>query len=75
MEVLQGNSLCSHLKQAKTVIFFLLQNQRTRGQNRSVMPGKVDTTGREEEVEKGCRRVNMVQILCTLYINGKNDTC
>jgi hypothetical protein len=23
------------------------------------------TSGREEEVEKGCRRVNIVQILCT----------
>jgi hypothetical protein len=37
MEISQGNSLCSYLylKQAKNVIFFLLQNWRTRGQNKS----------------------------------------
>jgi hypothetical protein len=24
-----------------------------------------------EEVGKGCRRVNTMQILCTVYVNGK----
>jgi hypothetical protein len=36
MEILQGNSLCSYLKQTK-FHFFLLQNQRTGGQNRSYL--------------------------------------
>jgi hypothetical protein len=28
-----------------------------------------------EEVGKGCRRVNMVQILCTQVCKWKNETC
>jgi hypothetical protein len=33
--------------------------------------GGVGTSGRGEEVGKGCRKVNIVQILYTMYINGK----
>jgi hypothetical protein len=33
------------------------------------------TNGREEDVEKGCRRVNMVPILCTNVCKWKNETC
>jgi hypothetical protein len=36
----------------------------TGRQNRSPVLG-VGTSGRGEDVGKGCRRVNMVQILCT----------
>jgi hypothetical protein len=48
-------------------LFFLLQNGRTEGWNRScpaeVEQGEeVDTN--EEEVAKGYRKVNTVQILC-----------
>jgi hypothetical protein len=31
----------------------------------------VGTSMRGEDVEKGCRRVNIVQILCTCCVNGK----
>jgi hypothetical protein len=41
MEVPQGNSLCSYLKQAKMSLFsfsfFLKQNQGTGGQNKSCL--------------------------------------
>jgi hypothetical protein len=63
--------------------FFLLQNWRTGGQNRSW--GGVDISGSEEEVGKCvgsgkvCRRVHMVQILythvCTHVCKWKNETC
>jgi hypothetical protein len=62
----QGNSLCSYLKQAKMSLFsfsfFLIQNQRTEEQNRSCLGAGIG--GKGEEVGKGYRRVNMVQILC-----------
>jgi hypothetical protein len=35
----------------------------------------VDTSGRGEDIRKGCRRVNMVKILHTHDENGKNMTC
>jgi hypothetical protein len=32
----------------------------------------VDTSGRGEDIRKGCRRVNVVEILCILrFENGK----
>jgi hypothetical protein len=40
-EMSQENSLCSYLKQPKMSFFFLLQNWRTRGQNRSCLRGLV----------------------------------
>jgi hypothetical protein len=72
MKVPQGNSLCSYLKQAKNVIFFLLQNQRTERWDRSCL-GEIGTSGSEEEVGKGPGRVNMVQALCTYACEWKND--
>jgi hypothetical protein len=39
-----------------------------------VLPGGVDTNGTGEEVGKVCRRVNMVQILCTHVCKQKNET-
>jgi hypothetical protein len=32
------------------------------------------TSGREEDVGKSCRRVNIVQILCTYVCKWKNET-
>jgi hypothetical protein len=37
--------------------------------------GEVDTSQRGEVVEKGCKRVNMVQILHTHEWKQKKDTC
>jgi hypothetical protein len=47
-----------------------LENRRAE----QVLSGEVDTSGKEEEVEKGCKRVNMAQI-CTHECKWKKDTC
>jgi hypothetical protein len=36
---------------------------------------RVGTSGLEENVGKGYRRVNMVQKMCTHVCKWKNDTC
>jgi hypothetical protein len=48
----------SCLNETKISFFFLLQNQRTGGQNGSYT--EVGTSGTEEDIGKGCRRVTMV---------------
>jgi hypothetical protein len=40
-----------------------------------VLPKRVHTSGRGEEVGKGHGRVNMVQMLCTHVCKWKNVTC
>jgi hypothetical protein len=35
----------------------------------------VGTSGRREDVGKGCRRVTIVQTLCTHVCKWKNETC
>jgi hypothetical protein len=52
----------SYLKQTKTSFFF--QKWRTGGQNKSCL-------GSRKDVQRGYKRVNMVQILCNMYVNGK----
>jgi hypothetical protein len=47
------------LNKQKCHFFFLLKNQRTGGQNRSYLGGWYSG------------RVNIVQILCTMRVNGK----
>jgi hypothetical protein len=59
MEMLEGNSLCSYLKQAKMLFFYFTKLENRRAQQ--VLSGGVGTSGREEEVEKGWRSMNMVQ--------------
>jgi hypothetical protein len=66
MEMSQGNSLCSYLKQTKMSSF---QKQRTGRQNRPYLG--VGTSGRGEDIRKGCRRVNMVEYYALMYENGK----
>jgi hypothetical protein len=78
VEVPQGNSLCSYLKQQqqqKNVISFfsLVQNQKIGGKNRSCLGRRRgETRGSGEEVRKGYRRMNMVQILCIHDVNRKS---
>jgi hypothetical protein len=64
MEMSHGNSLYSYLKQTK-VSFFLNKIGEQEGKIGPIW----------EEVGKGCRRVNVVQILCTHVCKWKNDTC
>jgi hypothetical protein len=43
--------------------FFLYKSENRRLEQ--ILPQGIDTSGWEEEVGRGCRRVNMMQILCT----------
>jgi hypothetical protein len=79
MEISQGNSLGNYLypKLAKTscfsflsFMFFLLQNQRTGGQNRSCVGGGVAKVGGGQVAGEKGRRMNMVQIMYIhMYVN------
>jgi hypothetical protein len=73
MEMSQGNSLCSCLKQKNTsFFFFFLQNQkRQEGRTGPVWRSRVDTSGREEEVDKQCGRVNIAKYCVHMYVNEK----
>jgi hypothetical protein len=54
---------------SKSVIFFLLQNQRTGGQKRSFWG--VGTSGSEEEVGKGCGGLIWCKYRLHMHANGK----
>jgi hypothetical protein len=71
-EMSQENSLYSYIKQTKRSFYFSFAEQE--GRTGPVWWG-ADTSGRGEDVGKGCRRVNMVQILCTHVFKWKNATC
>jgi hypothetical protein len=58
MEMSQGNSLCRYLKQK--CLFPKNGEQKVK----QVLPG-VGTSGRRNDIRKGCKRVNMVEILST----------
>jgi hypothetical protein len=63
MEMSQGNSLYSYLKQTKVPFF---QKRRTGRQNKSFLGiGASVCGGQGGDIRKGCRTVNMVDILCT----------
>jgi hypothetical protein len=61
MEMSQGNPLYSYLKQTKMSVFFFFNKTKDRGQKRSCLG--VDTDGKGEDIRKGCKRVNIVEIL------------
>jgi hypothetical protein len=73
MEMSQGNSLCSYLKQTKMTFYFFYKIGNRRAEQ--VLPGVIGTSGKGEEVRKMYGRVNIVQILCTNVCKWKNDTC
>jgi hypothetical protein len=50
--------------------FARLENKRAE----QVLSGGADTSWRREDVGKWCRRVNMMQILCTCKCKQKKDT-
>jgi hypothetical protein len=57
----------------KCFVLFCFQKQRIGRQNRSCLGA--GTSGRRKDIRKGCRRVNMVEILCTHVCKWKNETC
>jgi hypothetical protein len=68
MEMSQGNSLCSYLKQAKMSSFFSLF-YKIEGLVGRTGPawgglGEGGTSRKGEEVGKVCRSMNVVKILC-----------
>jgi hypothetical protein len=62
MEMSQGNLLYSYLKQTKMVFFFFFSKSKNKRVKQSP-PEELVPMG-EEEMRKGCRRVNIMQILC-----------
>jgi hypothetical protein len=72
MEMSQGTSLCSYLKQAKMSFSSTKSENRKMGQ---VLSGDFGTSGSREKVGKGPGMVNIVQILCTQVCKWKNGTC
>jgi hypothetical protein len=73
MELSQGNSLCSYLKETKMSFFSFTKTEYRRAEQ--VLPGGVGNSGMQEKVEKGNRRVTMVLILCRHVSKWKNDAC
>jgi hypothetical protein len=75
VEISQGNSLHKYLylKQAKMSCFsfylFSFFFYKIRKQK-----GRIGTSGRGEVLEKGGRRMNMVQKMCTHVSKCKKDT-
>jgi hypothetical protein len=65
MEVPQGNSLCNYVKQAKMSFPFSFVCKIENRKGDQVLLGRVDTSGKGEDVENGCKRVTMVEILST----------
>jgi hypothetical protein len=74
MEMSQGNSQYSHLKQTKMSFFFSFTNSENR-RAEQVLLGRVGTSGKGQKVGKGSGRANIVQILCMHVSKWKNDTC
>jgi hypothetical protein len=71
MEMSQGNQYIAILN--KNVIFFFYIKGEQEGRTGPVWG--VGTSGRREDVGRGCRRVNMVEILCTHVCKWKNEIC
>jgi hypothetical protein len=64
MEISQGNSLYSYLKQKKSSFFSFIKWEKRRAEQ-ILSWGEGGTNGRRENVGKWCKKVNIVQILCT----------
>jgi hypothetical protein len=74
MEMSQGNSLCSYLKQTKMLFFsFFYKIREQQGVTGPAWRGCYQWEG--DNVGKWWRMVNMVQILSTHVCKWKNETC
>jgi hypothetical protein len=69
----QETPCASILNKQKYIYFSFTESENRRVEQ--VLPVGVGTSGRWEDVGKGCGRVNTVQILCTHVCKWKNDTC
>jgi hypothetical protein len=71
MEMSQGNSCVAILNKQKCL--FLNKIGEQEGRTEPVWGNS--TSGSGEDVGIGCRRVNIVQKLCTHVCKRKNETC
>jgi hypothetical protein len=71
MELPQGNSLCSYLKQAKCHVFLFYKIREQLEDRTGPACGGVGTSRRGEEVGKECGKVNIMLILCAQVCNWK----
>jgi hypothetical protein len=72
MEISQGNSLNLTILNKQKCCFVFYKNEKQ--ESRTDLVSGVGTSGSGKDVEKGCRRVNMVQILCTPVCKWKHET-
>jgi hypothetical protein len=72
MEMSQGNSLYSYLKQTNTSFFFFYEIREQEDRTGPVWGA--GSSGKREDVGRGCKKENMVQILCPHICKWKNDT-
>jgi hypothetical protein len=73
MEMSQENSCVTILNKQKLSFFFLF---KIRDQKGSIGPvWGVGINGKGDDMGKGCRRVNMVKILCIHMCKWENETC
>jgi hypothetical protein len=77
MEMSQGNSLRSYLKQTKMSFFFSFTKSENRCRTGPAVAGRegwIGARGRGKVIGKVYKMVNMVQILCTHICNCKSDS-
>jgi hypothetical protein len=72
MDMPQGNSLFGYLKQK---YHFFCKIRKREGGTGPAWWGEVSTPVQGEGMRKGCKRVNMVQMLCMCECKQKKDTC
>jgi hypothetical protein len=73
LEVPKENPVSSYLDQTKMLFFSFTKPENKRAEQ--ILPGGVGTSGSGEEVGKRCRRMDVVEILCTHVCKQKNETC
>jgi hypothetical protein len=76
MEMSQGNSLYSYLKQTKISVFYFYFFTKIKNRRKKQFlsgGGLVPVAG--EDVGKGCGRMNLMKILCTHVCKWQNETC
>jgi hypothetical protein len=73
MEMSQEYYLYSYLKQTKMSFFFFHKIGEQEGEAGPVWV--VGTSGRDEDVGRGCRRMDIIQILCTHVCKWKIEGC
>jgi hypothetical protein len=67
-----NETLCIDILNMQKCLFFLKKWRTQMYISSCLGAGK---SGRGEDIRKGCRRMNMVEIICTHVRKWKNETC